>query len=144
MAAFAKLIAACWLCAISALPAVGGSLVLCIGANQHLSIEELFAMCCGRSYDSRLPAPSQTSDTGLGTTQSAPACGSCVDIPLLSTAENKAAIAAPVHQYSRLPAVVPASQTSVSEFLLPRSVAVLPATTEVTSHFAALNSVLRC
>lgn len=144
MAVFAKLIAALCLCAISSFPAVGRSLVLCIGANQHLSIEELFANCCGRSYGSRLPGSPQTSGNGVGAAQSAPACGSCVDIPLLSSAENKVAVVAPVHSLSRLAAIVPASQTGVSAFFVPQLAAALPDPAEGTSHFTVLNSVLRC
>lgn len=144
VAIFVKLIAALCLCAISSFPAVGRSLVLCIGANQHLSIEELFANCCGRSHGSRLPGSSQTSGNGAGAAQSAPACGSCVDIPLLSTAENKVAVTAPVHSLSRLPAVAPACQTSVFVVFVPQLAVALPDTAEGTSQFADLNSVLRC
>ena len=136
--------AAFWLCAISVLPAVGGSLVLCIGANQHLSIEELFALCCGHSYSSRPPAASQTAGNGLGTAQSAPACGSCVDIPLMSTTENKVAVVAPADSTSRLADVVLASPTCVSVFFEPQTAAALPDTLERTSHLSVLNSVLRC
>ena len=144
MARFLKLVAALGLCAISALPAVAGSFVLCIGSNQHLSIEDLFASCCGRVTGSPFPGRSQSSGSGPATLRSAPSCGPCVDIPLISTAADKVAVTPLVHTFSQPPSVVPSSQISAAVLFAPQSAAEPADTPNGTSRFSALNAVLRC